>query len=131
MKICPNCGSVDIEQDTSSIIGSIGVTPTAYICNNCKRSSEFFPEIIPEKVEEYRKELKKFKESEENKKTLEEVQERVDTRYSKFVLKIERFSCFVLLIVGVILTALNTVFFPLLLGSILCLLVLYKNKIWR
>lgn len=68
VKICPNCGSLDIlTYNYSPTAVAFGV-PVPYKCRNCGFTSPIFPEVDVKEVEK----LNKEKEKEEEKKKDEE-----------------------------------------------------------
>ena len=80
VKICPQCKSIDIEQEKHNYLQSTSTIPFNYICNKCGHSSKFFPEIEISKLEEFQKEVDK-----KRARNLEKDQTPlVDTSYGKF-----------------------------------------------
>lgn len=57
MKICPNCGSENIHQDTKDLIGFLGGGQN-YVCENCDYSGELVIEIDPERQDDAKETLK-------------------------------------------------------------------------
>lgn len=62
IKICPKCGSTDLDFDNKGNDAngtSRGVLN--YYCKNCKYNNTFFPEIKESEIKEYKKSLNKKK----------------------------------------------------------------------
>ena len=57
-KICPKCGSVDVQID-NSMHGSAYGLPSVFECKDCGFTSSFFPEVDEKEIEEFRKKIKK------------------------------------------------------------------------
>lgn len=57
VKICPKCGSTDVQVDFSNASFAIG-SPVSHNCNSCGTVGMVFPEVEESKVEEFRKKLK-------------------------------------------------------------------------
>ena len=123
-KICPKCGSIDVQTDFSNPAVWAYGTQSNYKCNSCGFLSGVFPEIPQNEIESYIKELKQeLKEGKiENKK-----QNLVDTSTGFTIGVFEGF----LFVMGAIITFLLIVLrlddyiFPLI---ILIIIVLYS--IW-
>ena len=60
IKICPKCGSINIELERISK-SLIGITPPTYRCKKCGLTQKIFPEIEIGKIEEFRKKIKNAK----------------------------------------------------------------------
>ena len=52
VRICPKCGSADISRPFLKILGSL-------TCRNCNYKNPIFPEVAINKIELFRKELKR------------------------------------------------------------------------
>ncbi|MBI2653764.1 hypothetical protein HYX02_03035 [Candidatus Woesearchaeota archaeon] len=63
VKICPKCGSTDTKTDFSNpVVWAYGTT-VKYKCNSCWHLGVSFPEVLQNKINNYKKELnKKIKE---------------------------------------------------------------------
>lgn len=58
-KICPKCGSTDVQTDFSNpVVWAYGAN-TKYKCRSCGHISALFPEISKYEIKSYKKELKK------------------------------------------------------------------------
>lgn len=59
VRICPNCGSLDIEilNVTKQFTFALGI-PTQYKCKKCGFSSHVFPEVSIKDLEKLNKKLK-------------------------------------------------------------------------
>ena len=60
IKICPNCKSIDINLDKSTL-QQTGALPSMYICNKCGHSGFIFPEIKVDELKKFEKEVDKKK----------------------------------------------------------------------
>lgn len=55
VKICPKCGSIDVQTDFSNPADwALGITPR-YKCNSCNHESTIFPEVLVDEIENYKK----------------------------------------------------------------------------
>ena len=61
IRICPKCGSIDLEKDDKKGLTYLGGISPNYKCNSCKFSSPLFPEIDIENIKKFRKNLKDSK----------------------------------------------------------------------
>jgi len=50
IKICPRCGSIDVDATT----GTGYVSPPLYVCNRCNFSGSIFPEVDVEALKEFK-----------------------------------------------------------------------------
>ena len=57
-RICPKCGSLDVETDYTRGLHFIGGILAHYICKDCKFSSVLFPEVDEDQIENFRKKIK-------------------------------------------------------------------------
>lgn len=57
IRICPRCGSAEINADLSDVM-TIWSGSTKWICSNCNYSSPIFPEVLISEIENFRKEIK-------------------------------------------------------------------------
>lgn len=68
-KICPKCGSIDVQVDFSNpVVWAYGTT-TKYKCNSCGHMAPIFPDVFASKILNFRKKLKqkaRIKPSKEN-----------------------------------------------------------------
>jgi hypothetical protein len=126
IKICPKCGSKDVEVDTSNIVGNIGAIPQGYVCNHCSFTSPFFPEIESENVEEFQEEFKKGQEDEP--KHEDKTYSSVDIRYGNFLVFWWKITGVIMIILGIFLgLQFYPLFFLVLLGIIQLLIVYHKH----
>jgi len=58
VKICPNCGSIDIKTDFSNPAVWAYGTPSKYKCNSCGRLGFLFPEIPEDNITQYQNKIK-------------------------------------------------------------------------
>lgn len=56
IKICPNCGSIDI-QSVPSVLEAVGVPPT-FKCKKCLYEGQLFPEIEEHDINKFQKDIK-------------------------------------------------------------------------
>ena len=63
LRICPKCGSANVTLDSSNIGGwALGTfSSVKYICKKCGFNNVVYPEIEFDKVEDFRKKIKKHK----------------------------------------------------------------------
>jgi len=59
IKICPKCGSINVQTDFSNpVVWDYG-TPAKYKCNSCGYLASTFPEVLAKKIADFKKKLKK------------------------------------------------------------------------
>lgn len=59
VKICPKCGSIDVDTDYSNpAVWAYGTT-MKYKCSSCSYSNTLFPEVYKENIANYQKNLRK------------------------------------------------------------------------
>jgi hypothetical protein len=127
MKICPKCGSTDIVRDSADMMGSMGVIPQAYVCNNCKTSAPVFPELEnPQDLEKFKQDIEI---SNEELKDSEHKLSTVDTRYGSFVKWIWKWTGIFGIIGGVILSFIDPLFYLVIIAGAVQLLVVYNKEI--
>lgn len=56
IKVCPNCGSTDVERESSGVAAMMGLD-FGYRCNTCDYTSKLFIEVEPDKLEDLQQEL--------------------------------------------------------------------------
>lgn len=96
VKICPNCKSIDVGSERSTM-QQTGILPTRYICNNCGFASFAFPEID---LNDYEKIPKK----ENTAMGLEKGDlEKIDTSYGKFIVRVVwKYVSIILILFGLV-----------------------------
>ena len=57
VQVCPQCKSINISQDKSTM-QQLGELPIRYICNNCGHSGFSFPEVLESEVEKFEKDIR-------------------------------------------------------------------------
>ena len=60
--ICPKCGSIDVEAEKDNAAKVRFGAPINYVCRSCGFKNTVFPEVEEDKIEAYRKEIKKTEE---------------------------------------------------------------------
>lgn len=63
VKICPNCGSKNIEKDRTKWLNTLGLD-NVHVCNECNFEGRFFLTIDEEKVDEAKEVISKEVDSE-------------------------------------------------------------------
>ena len=96
--ICPKCKSPDVYMDKSNALQPAMGLPAVYICNKCKQSGNYFPEIKLSELEEFENEVG----NEKNLDIKENETPPTDTTYGNFVVKVFwKISAPVALILGI------------------------------
>ena len=80
VKICPNCDSLDISPEISTM-QQTGALPSRYVCNNCGFTSFAFPEA---NLNDYKKSEEKVTKIPKEKKQ----EEKIDFSYGNFMVRV-------------------------------------------
>jgi hypothetical protein len=78
-KVCPECGSIDIEQEKDNPLSAEGL-PERWICQKCGHSSQIFPEVAIDKIPKFQEIARR--------NMLKDQSEKVDLSYGRFEVNI-------------------------------------------
>lgn len=135
IRICPKCGSINIQTDYSNPAVWAYGTSTKYKCNSCGVIGPVFPEILESEITEYKKGLEKEIKYGKIKSTKEDL---IDASSGFFAVRIE-----LVIVLGILIIILfgagnylynnETVIFTILVSSIIFLIALiiksYNEKL--
>lgn len=62
IRVCPKCGSIDVETEKDNAAKVRFGAPLNYVCKSCGFKNTVFPEVEEDKIEAYRKEIKEAEE---------------------------------------------------------------------
>ncbi len=79
VRVCPNCKSIDVSQDKSTL-QQTGMLPTLYICNACGHSGYTFPVVNSYELKDFEKEVDKRN----LRKKADDDSEQLDPSYGRF-----------------------------------------------
>ncbi len=97
--ICPKCKSPDVYMDQSNPLQPAMGLPAVYICNKCKQSGNYFPEIKLSDLEDFENEVNGTQTTEINKNEVP----KIDTSYGNFTVNVFwKISAPVALVLGIL-----------------------------